>query len=368
VNIEGERLFGEGLRSGIRNFNDGAVNANADLEIRNLRTGELLQEITTDRITGLNSPLDDRGLLRRVSIPSANFNFQTPLEETRLGFRLALRSDPTFNDYAFNDTIRRVFSLEKEYAYDDGTAELRFFIGGNNARGVVKYKIFETDTVTDIRLQSPRTPISANRNIAFRLTCFSHIGLTPGEPDTILFTANVVLNAIDSTNKFNTYSLRNIAPERRILRGNKFYYFGWQNGIVDNGNELRIGLDINTETDTVLFYNTGAGWRRFLGNNFAPMLRPVFGRATLVSNKEKLENVAQITVYPNPNTGILHIKGGAESLQVIDRQGRVLADQSITFSEEATWKLADNLPNGLYLIRPFRNGLPQKPVSILLQR
>jgi len=368
VNIEGNQLFGTGLTSAIRNFNDGAVNANADLEIRNLNTGELLQEITTDRISGLNSPLDERGLLRRISIPSAQFNFETPTVETRLGFRLALRSDATFNEFNLNDTIRRVFSLEKEYAYDDGSAELRFFVGGNNARGLIKYKIYETDTITDIRLQSPRTSISANRNITFRLLCFSHIGLNPGEPDTLLFTSSVLLNAIDSTNKFNTYSLRNIDVSRRMLKGNKNYYFGWQNGIIENGNELRVGLDINSEADSVLYYNTGAGWRRFVGNNFSPMLRPVFGKATLVSVKERIETHHVLSVYPNPSTGSIQVTNQPNRIMVYDRQGKLVIEHLVTSPNAVELTLPSHLPNGLYLLRAFKSSEAFKPVSFLLQR
>ncbi len=368
VTIEGDQLFGGGLRSGVRNFNNGAVNANADLQITNLNTGELIQEITTDRIAGLNSPLDEGGLLRRVSIPSALLNFQAPTVDTRLGFRLALRSDPTFNDFSFNDTIRRVFSLEKEYAYDDGSAELRIFIGGNNARGAAKYKIYETDTITDIRLQSPRTSISSNRNITFRLLCFSQIGIIPGEPDSLLFTANALLNSIDSTNKFNTYSLRNIDVNRRILRGNRNYYFGWQNGIVDNGNELRVGLDINTEADSVLHYNTGTGWRRFVGNNFSPMIRPVFGKATLVSVKDKIESNKTISVYPNPTQGNMQVAGQADRVMVYDRQGKLVLDQKFNTAALVEIALPGKLPNGLYVLRAYKNDEPFRPVSFMLMR
>jgi photosystem II stability/assembly factor-like uncharacterized protein len=349
---QGRPFLNDNVKTYARNFKSaGLVNVTGDFTVVEDKSGDEVQYLNIssqdEDFEGFGFPLlscgippDDPVLQqttyhRPVTVNNLSAKEQAfaPLAApTTLRYRFSIRDQDQFNTYFYNDTTSKTVRILDDYAYDDGTAELSRGVGGNNSRAAIRFFVEKTDTLTDISLNFQRTPFALDRTISFNLMAWEGIEEF-GNTEKVLFRRLVILPPTDSVNQIFTFSLRNLPLSVRILEGGKHYFFGWQQGLTENANEVRIGVDVNTETDTIFYYNTGSTWFKYRGDAFALIFRPVFGREVPTSVKPTI-SAHQKFLYPNPSKGLLKIAEEVQQIQIFDLRGKLLLDKTIEHNSE----------------------------------
>lgn len=249
------------------------------------------------------------------------------------GFRVRGQSDNT-NTYQENDTLLNSVNLSTLLAADDGSAELIRGGGNNLAKGAVRFFLPETDTITDISLYFPRTALTFTQTISFTLILWDSINAETNFEKPIFRLPVILPPVLDSLNKFDYFNLRIRPLNQRILQGGRHFFIGWQQGIIDNGNEVFLGCDINSRFPQSFYYNDdGADWRIWQKDDFPLMIRPVFGPNVQVSVKDKHSKPGS-AFFPNPSLGSIKNKEAIRNLCLFNHLGQLLESRDLLEAEE----------------------------------
>lgn len=274
---------------------------------------------------------------------------------------LPTMSAPSFftTDYSFQaglltDTVRSENYFNNYYAYDDGTAEVGYGLNGANSLLAYRFTLpssIAADTLEAVQMYFlPVQDIDDLQFREFKLTIWSH-NTVSNEPGTIIYQEDS-LNPIymgETVNRFATYRL----SQPQLLSGT--FYIGWQQLAQDR---LYIGFDFNSDQSDKIYYNTNGTWYTSIFDG-ALMMRPLFRSTDDLSGIEQTDNNNSITVFPNPATDQIQIKGLVSGInytvQLIDMTGRILVDEQIQSPE---FQVSD-FPEGIYLLRLYNrdNGL-----------
>jgi hypothetical protein len=106
------------------------------------------------------------------------------------------------------------------------------------------------------------------------------------------------------------------------LEGGKHFYIGWEQGTVDNGNEVRIGVDINSKSPFPLLYKVNEDWLE-RPDNFPLMIRPIFGIEKPVSVKDRLSKSIS-PFFPNPAKALIQNKESFKHLKIFNHLGQIV--------------------------------------------
>jgi len=249
-------------------------------------------------------------------------------------------------DFRTNDTIRNTFILDNYYAYDDGTAERG--AGVNLSGSQLAYRFIKPseniDSVSAFDIYFPNTV----ENIQFGKQVILKIwGNSNDLPANELFSSEILIQKVDTLNQFYRYEL-----EEKISVADTFY-IGWEQMTADR---IFVGLDKNTESSDRIFFNISGDWEQ--NNNDiigSLMLRPVFGEvfvdpnATVTGiNGEDFQST--ITLYPNPTSGIIHIQGEYDQVDILTLNGKRMNPPIITEGTNTMINLF-GLPSGIYIVR-----------------
>jgi len=249
-------------------------------------------------------------------------------------------------DFRTNDTIRNTFILDNYYAYDDGTAERG--AGVNLSGSQIAYRFDKPseniDSVTAFDIYFPNTV----ENIQFGKQVTLKIWGSDKElPSEEIFSSEILIQKVDTLNQFYRYEL-----EEKISVADTFY-IGWEQMTADR---IFVGLDKNTESSDRIFFNISGDWEQ--NNNDiigSLMLRPVFGEvfvdpnATVTGiNGEDFQST--ITLYPNPTSGIIHIQGEYDQVDILTLNGKRMNPPIITEGTNTMINLF-GLPSGIYIVR-----------------
>lgn len=249
-----------------------------------------------------------------------------------------------------NDTTRFQQEFKNYYAYDDGSAELAYGVTGNRSMLAYKFEAYEEDTLTGILMSFVPSVEDLSNNI-FLLTIWAD---NNGEPGEIIYQDNFFNPHYPEypTNKdnFRYYTF----ADGQAVKVPETFYVGWDQ--IDD-ERLNIGIDMNIPNNDKIFYNTSGTWNQsaFEGSL---LIRPVFSTAlnyTLYNPEFESEKI-DVTIYPNPSTGLFQVSGLpiGYQIQVFDITGRVLAMPFI----DDTIDLSD-FENGVYLVQILDvNGNP----------
>lgn len=347
-------LFNETVKGEAVNLNPFATNLVGFFYLNRITadTLESLARFPNDQISGLQNPFLSGISKNEIGYPVAGFKsfFKTDQYAT-FQYGIGLSRDPTNNQYQLNDTVLRNFNASTVMAYDDGTAELVRGVGGNNTIGVVKFYLPVSDTLTDIQLVFGRTPQNLQQSINFFLMVYDSINVaTNYPPDNTppLIRRLVILPPSDSLNKFINFNLRDLVPlSRRLLQGGRHFYVGWQQGAIDNGNEVRIGCDINSANKGSFLFRSLQEWKVWEFDDFPLLLRPVFGPEVLTSVRNPVQ-APKFPFYPNPTKNTLQNQSDFSNLLIYNTMGQRVFEKE---RGEAGQTLQIDLPKGIYSLK-----------------
>jgi len=242
-------------------------------------------------------------------------------------------------DFRTNDTTRTYVFLDKELAYDDGTAEWAAGLSQQSAILAYRFIIPKADIITSVKIYFPEfVPSSAGKT--FELIIWNDLfEYRQGR----LLTEQHIVQRSTALNDFTTYNLgRPVAVEDT-------FYVGFEQSIPDF---FPVGLDKNgIISEGNIFINLDGVWEpsNIVEGNL--MIRPVFGFEAAVGLEDELFD--EITVYPNPNYGRFFIRGEFDKAWIYDVMGNEI--QSIDYKQEIQEiKLISE--QGLYLMKILKQG------------
>ena len=220
------------------------------------------------------------------------------------------------------------------FAYDDGIPELGFGVepspGGAFA---VRFELNEPDTLRGVQILFNHTLNDAN-NQYFDIVVWRDNNGKPGDEVYRLTNRKPIWD--DLIYKFAYYKF-----DRRIRLNGVFYI-----GIVQQGTGLlNVGFDASNDNSQYNFINVTGSWQPS-SKAGSIMMRPVVG-ANYFIGVDETEDSNNVTVYPNPASSTLHIKGisNGSSFTIYDVTGRQVLTGS--FHNEIN---VSHLCDGLYLL------------------
>jgi hypothetical protein len=247
-----------------------------------------------------------------------------------------------------NDTITRTQVFGNAMAYDDGSAERAYGLGGVGLKKVaLEYKLNKPDTLVGFQILYTNIDVNVS-DLVIQFNIWDTLKLGSFAQDSPIYTS---LNAkpyyVDSLNGFTTYKL-----DTQFILSNKVYV-GWSQTDTRN---LQIGYDMNnTKGADNLYIFTNYNWKKSsVIPKGSPMMRLIFGdsskiRTTAISEVSKPVNTVRL--YPNPANGLVHIQT-EEHMQVAevtvcDLSGKQVMQQ---LTENKTFDISP-LSSGMYVVQ-----------------
>ena len=333
----------------VRNLNpEGGLgnNVNGKFQIIDEATHNIFIPNTDTIYNGLKNPVRGQNALTEIYVNKTHFPLQQKQNWTTLRYGVKLDQDADFNAFSQNDASYGNLNLSTYMAYDDGSAELSRGVDGNLARGAVRFFLERADTITDIQLYFPRGPATQTQVISFLLMVYSDIDTGNNTADE-LFRISYILPPSDSLNKFDRFSLRTQPIEKRTLQGGKPFYIGWQQNVIDNGNQVRLGCDVNSSNPRSFYYNSNAQWRVYDFDSYPLMIRPDFGIETPTAVKASL-GAPRAPFYPNPSRNTIRNREAFSNLEIYNALGQNLQTVSFGMAGET---VPHHLQTGLYILK-----------------
>ncbi|MFK7933244.1 MAG: T9SS type A sorting domain-containing protein [Saprospiraceae bacterium] len=278
-----------------------------------------------------------------------------------------------------NDEVTRTTTLSNYFAHDDGTAESNI-IAQNFSNVAVQVATEFTANIGDslqaVQFHIPRATGDISSQQFFINIWFDRDQIG-GEPD---FTSNsqrvfYVDSALDSLQGFTTYALDSAI----FIPAGKFW-IGWEQFSNCTGTRcIPVGYDLNTpEANQFNFFNpTGENfaenWESFDSLGTIPpgalMIRPVMGEVKPLSTEEAVVDTEelsdleqQITLFPNPTSGIVNIEIKNNDnqdlrLELYSATGQLLIARPLQRQLDLS-----NFPTGMYFIKII-NQVTQESVN-----
>lgn len=258
-----------------------------------------------------------------------------------------------------NNQVVRDAHFRHYYAYDDNSAERGIEIiraQSSIPALAVQFHANTSDTLRGIGLHLPRI-LAGDANKQYRLVVWG--ASLEGPPLYESETINPVFvdTYFDSIQGFTTHALKSpiTGQDTAIFIPSGDFYVGWKQ-ISRAATGLYVGFDTNTDKSEYVYWFNGAAW--FPMQQVAPqnrgaiMIRPVFGRETLISTdiSELPEYTQELKVYPNPVGDRLYFETdfqlvGNERVEIFNLDGRMFHSNHLANSVDVS-----ELPAGIYLI------------------
>ncbi len=208
-----------------------------------------------------------------------------------------------------NDTLRSYFNLHNYYAYDDGTAEYGAGINQPQGKLAVQFNVLEGKYLNRIDIYFPN--VQGNQaGVPLELFVLNDF---EGNENSVRFQSNIAISH-SGINEFITYELA--IP----IFVTDTFFIGFTN-LSSNEDWLSVGLDKNTDSSDKIFVNVDGRWTPNNTVQGSLMMRPYFTSTAPILGTEE-ENPIDISIFPNPSNGRLHIKGSYTSLNLIDVLGK----------------------------------------------
>ncbi len=264
-----------------------------------------------------------------------------------------------------NDTVVHIQRFSNYYAYDDGSAEQAYYIGGNTfgAKVALRYTLNVADTLKSLRIYfDPTTQGNLIVNSSFRIFVWSNNG---GVPGSVIYKDSVAYPRYESGsyNIIPTYTLTSCLP-----LGVGTYFMGIQQ---TTGQPLNIGFDRNTNHKNALYYNTSGSWSQSSING-SLMINPVMGCVDppVIIGVSELTKNNVIKIFPNPAQDAITVNFPGNQLETTELEittalGQTVFTKTITSNEQID---ISNLSNGLYFIHLKGNSLNVSSQKLIISR
>ena len=275
----------------VRNLSNATRNVNFSEEIKD-KNGV----ITFNPNLGNQNIVGNSYYTQSVTLPVSIFPGNSA-DSAEFTMKHIINTTPDIN--RSNDTLKHIQNFYNYYAYDDGTAEKAYGLQGSGNPGspcfgckmAMQFNPAKSDSLQAIMIHFTQIGTSVANNL-FKLTVWSSLN-----PETVIYEEqNLTPEYVDSINGF---ALFKVDPPLYIT--DPFYV-----GTVQDNYLLNVGLDVNTNNNLKMYYNSTGSWLTSSING-TWMIRPVFGTSEIFSSVN--ENIAEnnFEIYPNPASEILNI-------------------------------------------------------------
>lgn len=223
--------------------------------------------------------------------PSFSYTF-TVSDSTRFYTKHFINTVP--DTWAYNDTLIQCSPLTNYFAYDDGQAELGYYLKFYGTQVALRYTLKVTDTLRamDIFFIPVNSFNISTKNI-FRMCVWSNLA---GQPGNLIYRDSLM------TPKFLDWGYNQIPRYHLttpLVLSPGTYFFGLQAFPPSSQYSVTIGLDVNYNHSNDAFYNSTGNWNPSAVKG-SLMIHPVFGDSARAVNVASMDWNDNILVYPNP--------------------------------------------------------------------
>lgn len=252
-----------------------------------------------------------------------------------------------------NDSIISTSIIDQYYAYDDGTSEYAAQFGSENGFFQLAYEfdLLKTDTLSAIYFHFLKyTYDYSTSNITLKVWRTLE-GVDGASEDELLYTIPSAVTYVDTLiHGFHKFVLQ----DPLVLNQGKFY-IGFD---ISLAKEFYVATDVSNDTKDKIYQDLNfSGWDQgFLtrGSFYGSlMIRPKFGFKNdliqAVVTKE-VKNEWDVSLYPNPTTGIVYLSDRVDRIYVTDVIGN---PQNAIINLESDQPIVDitNLSPGIFIFQ-----------------
>jgi len=266
-----------------------------------------------------------------------------------------------------NDTIVKQQVFDNYLAYDDGTAELSYYLNLSSTlpgKLAIEYHLNQPDTLRGIAIYFGRqVPMATNK--VFSVAVYSALqGINNAPNDILLHQEDLLLPHYGEVNNYWVYRLETPVP---LPSGT--FYMGTIQPAFSGSDSLYFGLDANRLGGNHAYFNVLSSWQSSTISG-AIMMRPMLGQAVFNTNtddKHVMPVTETWTAYPNPATNTVHFGFTSQKVatyELSDVQGRVVMQGQLSSNRSIN---IGSLSPGVYFARLSLNGIATTPQKIVKQ-
>ncbi|MCI0750397.1 MAG: T9SS type A sorting domain-containing protein [Flammeovirgaceae bacterium] len=336
------------------------VNYLPEITITNYDSGQYLfgNTVTTPDSLPLSDVLNGIGPLERVTSPINEIdqlnipsNFSSLADSITISIEILLNTkDGRTGDadhynrfdslnFKVNDFTQTTYILNNFYAYDDGKAENFAYLNQPGMIGAYRFDLQsnKTDTLVGVHLYIPYVGGTPETSSNMMVQVYEPKS-GDGDLDSLLYEELIPA----SSQKRDTFLMHKFL-QSVVVSGS--FYFAWKSDV--NGN-VYFGLDKNTDSGDRMKYYLNGQWNQNTDIQGSLMIRPYFGKSTVVTSNE--EDIGSTIVFPNPNRGVFYLSRQITALHIINNLGQPVNHSVSQEDNKTKIELTDPIP-GIYLIR-----------------
>jgi hypothetical protein len=262
---------------------------------------------------------------------------------------------PSGDEHPENDTIIGQQIFDNYLAYDDGTAEMSYFLNlfpTLPGKIAVEFNLNQTDTLRGMSIYFGRqVPLAKNK--FFNIVVYKKIAYGSSFTDEIIYEfENLQPSYIDTINHFWIYKFDKPIP---LPKG--IFYLGTIQPALSGSDSLYIGLDRNRKLSNYAYYNVLNTWVPSVISG-ALMMRPLLGQEIIGSSiKERsIERKNNVNLWPMPFQNLLNFElpNYCSKFEVININGNKIIEGEI-FNKTGVIDLSV-IPLGVNIIRFLNSG------------
>lgn len=205
-----------------------------------------------------------------------------------------------------NDTIIGQQVFDNYLAYDDGTAEMSYFLNlfpTLPGKIAIEQHLNQADTLRGLAIYFGRQVPTASSKL-FSIVVYKSIAYGASTTDNILYQIdNLQPQYLDTVNHFWIYKFDKAVP---LSAGT--FYIGTTQPALSGSDSLYFGIDRNRKEGNHAYFNVLNVWNPSLVSG-AIMMRPILGQAISGSGIQEQTNPSfeQVTIAPNPAKNTIKI-------------------------------------------------------------
>jgi hypothetical protein len=306
--------------------------------------------------------------IKDISSPTYTPSFPSPgyynkvVFENKFYFEQVNASEPHGNDTIVKDQV-----FDNYLAYDDGTAELAYYLNlfpTLPGKIAIEFHLNQPDTLRGVAIYFGRqVPMGTNK--IFSIAVYSQLqGINNAAADVLLHQEDLLQPHYGEVNQYWNYALTTPV----VLPAGTFY-MGTIQPAFSGSDSLYLGLDVNRTTGNHAYYNVLDQWTSSTIGG-AIMIRPLLGQTvfnTGIADEERKPETESWTAYPNPAVDKLSFYYTAQKevrYELSDMQGRLVAGGTLNGSRSID---VQSLRPGIYLARLWFDGVATTPQKIIKQ-
>ncbi|MGC4057889.1 MAG: T9SS type A sorting domain-containing protein [Chitinophagaceae bacterium] len=252
--------------------------------------------------------------------PSAGIN-------DRIAFGHTFWMNPVSGDnHRNNDTIAGSQVFDNYLAYDDGTAEMSYYLNlfpTLPGKLAIEHHLNKPDTLRGVAIYFGRqVPTASYKYVS--LMVYESIAYGGSTTDKVLYQLdNQQPRYRDTINHFWIYKF-----DKPVLLPAGTFYIGTTQPALSGSDSLYFGLDRNRKTGNHAYFNVLNVWNASTVDG-AIMIRPLLGQDIIPSSVQELEHTANtFKVYPNPASATLEVAMKLQrpaTYSILDIAGKTVA-------------------------------------------